>query len=105
MKADLTLIIEKQYFDQILSGAKTKEYRSLSDYYINRFCVFKGEQFVAMKPIKTICFAVGYAKDRLTAIVEVKGIFIDTFAKDNNQGFDEGYECFTVELGRVLQRN
>lgn len=105
MKADLTLIIEKQFFDQILSGAKKEEYRSLSDYYINRFCVFKGEVFTAMKPIKTICFAVGYAKDRLTAIVEVKGIFIDTFESVIPEGFNQGDQCFTIELGKVLKRN
>ena len=105
MKADLTLIIEKKFFDRILSGEKKEEYRSLSDYYINRFCVFKGEQFVDMKPIKTICFAVGYAKDRQTAIVAVNGIFIDTFENLIPAGFKKGDQCFTIELGKVLQRN
>jgi hypothetical protein len=103
MKADLTLIIEKQFFDQIITGQKLEEYRSLSDYYINRFCVFKGEQFVAMKPIKSICFAVGYAKDRETAIVAVKGIFIDTFENIIPEGFNKGDQCFTIELGKVLK--
>ncbi|WP_276359905.1 hypothetical protein [Daejeonella sp. H1SJ63] len=103
MKPDLTLIIERQFFDQIVAGTKTEEYRSLSDYYINRFCVFEGERFTAMKPIKVICFAVGYAKDRPLALVEVKGIFIDTFEDHIPEGFNKGDQCFTIELGKVLK--
>ncbi|WP_231489898.1 hypothetical protein [Pedobacter sp. Leaf170] len=105
MQEPLTLIIEKQFFDEIIAGKKTEEYRSLSEYYISRFCMFKGEEFTGMKPIKSIRLAVGYAKDRKWAIIEVKGIFIDTFENVIPEGFKKGDECFTIELGKVLKQN
>lgn len=33
----LTLPIKKQWFDMIVSGVKTQEYRKISDYYKKRF--------------------------------------------------------------------
>lgn len=103
MKPDLTLIIERQFFDQILAGTKTEEYRSVSDFYISRFCIIENDELVGMKPIKHIKLAVGYAKDRKWAIVEVKGIFIDTFEIYIPEGFEKGDRCFTIELGKVLE--
>lgn len=105
MLQPITLIITQEYFDQILSGQKVEEYRSLSEYYISRFCEFKGEQFTGMKPIRSMRFAVGYSKTRKWAEIEVKGIFIDTFVDNIPEGFNNGDECFTIELGKVLNKN
>lgn len=109
MKDVLTLIIEQKYFDLIMSGEKKEEYRSFTDYYINRFCEFAiedGEEvFTGMKPIKHIKLAVGYRKDRKWAIIEVKGLFLDTFNDYLPEGFEKGAQAFTIELGNVAKTN
>ncbi|MHB1178670.1 MAG: hypothetical protein ACYCZO_10105 [Daejeonella sp.] len=101
----LTLTIDQVNFNEIIAGTKKEEYRSLSDFYISRFCIVKNGNVVGVKPIKAVRLAVGYARDRKWAIIEIKGIFIDTFEKGNKQGFDEGFECFTLELGNILEKN
>lgn len=105
MLKPITLIIEKQFFDQIIAGTKKEEYRSVSEYYISRFCDFKNDEFVGVKPYKSIILAVGYSKTRKWAEVEVKGIFLDTFENMIPEGFKKGDECFTIELGRIMKRN
>lgn len=93
----------------IMSGQKKEEYRSVTDYYINRFCTFATkngeEECTGFKPIKFIKFAVGYRKDRKWAIVEVKGLFLDTFEKFLPEGFEKGAEAFTLELGKIVKTN
>lgn len=103
MLKPLTLIIVQSEFDQIISGKKKEEYRSLSEFYISRFCNFKGDEFIGMKDFKSIILAVGYSKTRRWAEIEVKGIFIDTFIDTIPDGFKKGDECFTIELGKVLK--
>ena len=105
MLKPITLIITQEFFNQIISGEKKEEYRSLSEYYISRFCNFKGDEFIGMKDYKSIILAVGYSKTRKWAQIEVKGIFIDTFETIIPEGFKKGDECFTIELGRVLKQN
>lgn len=109
MKDVLTLIIDQTNFNEVMSGQKKEEYRSLSEYYINRFCNFhiveSKEEFKGIKPIKFIKLAVGYSKARKWAIFEVKGIFIDKFENFIPEGFAKGDECFTIELGKVMKHN
>jgi hypothetical protein len=59
-KNTLFLIIKKKYFDQILSGEKTCEYREFKDYYIKKF---------TNKKYDNIVLQVGYSKksERLKA--------------------------------------
>lgn len=100
------LIIKEQYFNEILAGTKKEEYRSLSDHYFKMFWN-KGKDGVydQKKKIDKIILAVGYRKDRKTALVEVKGIFIDRFIDFIPAGMNKGDECFTIELGKVLETN
>ena len=105
MLKPITLIIVQSEFDQIIAGTKKEEYRSLSEYYISRFCNFKGDEFIGMKDFKSIILAVGYSKARKWAEIEVKGIFIDRFENFIPEGFKKGDECFTIELGKVLRQN
>ena len=36
MKDTLTLVVSKEWFDMIVSGEKTEEYRAIKSYWINR---------------------------------------------------------------------
>jgi hypothetical protein len=60
---ELKLIIKRKYFDMILSGKKTEEYREIKKYYINKF---------VNKTYDKIILQAGYSKtaDRLIANIE-----------------------------------
>lgn len=96
------LIIKEEYFNDILSGTKKEEYRSLSDHYFKMFCE-KGKDGVyeKVKPIKEILLAVGYRKNRKTALVEVRDLYICQFINDIPEGFQKSDECFVIEIGKV----
>ena len=36
---EIHLALKKEWWDKILSGEKTKEYRSITPYYIEKFCL------------------------------------------------------------------
>lgn len=130
----LYLPIKQVYFDQIIEGAKKTEYRQIcgyplasrylikedspNHYKLNPDCTEPSKQYdwrdynggnypFLPKPFKKLYMAVGYAKDRDTATVEITGI---TFRpeqimndKDGNPAF-----CFWVmeiHLGRILEVN
>jgi|GEM_PF-1257102 hypothetical protein len=100
------LIINEENFSDIMSGKKKEEYRSLSEHYFKMFWN-KNKQGIydEKKKIDKIILAVGYRKDRKVAVVEVKGIFIDKFLNFIPEGMQKGDECFTIELGEVLETN
>lgn len=100
------LIINEENFNEILEGKKKEEYRSLSDHYFKMFMIkAKDGVYDTKKKISKITLAVGYRKDRKTALVEVKGIYIDRFEDFVPEGLNKGDECFTIELGKVLEKN
>lgn len=100
------LIINEENFNEIIEGKKKEEYRSLSDHYFKMFMnKAKDGVYEGKKKITKIILAVGYRKDRKTALVEVKGIFIDRFEDFIPEGLNKGDECFTIELGKVLEKN
>ena len=94
----LYLPIKQVYFDQIIAGTKDKEYREIKEgitanrymrreasgeYTLNPECTEPGKKyhvddynngkfpFLPKRSIKYLYLAVGYAKERDTAIVEV----------------------------------
>jgi len=100
------LIINEENFNEILEGKKKEEYRSLSEHYFRMFMIkAKDGVYDKKKKINKIILAVGYRKDRKTALIEVKGIFIDRFENFVPEGLQKGDECFTIELGKVLETN
>lgn len=100
------LIIKEVHFNDILSGNKPEEYRSLSDHYFKMFFdKNKDGEYEFRKPIDKIILAVGYHKTRKTALIELKDIYIVEFQHEIPEGFEKGDECFVLELGKVLERN
>ena len=94
----LYLPIKQIYFDEIIAGTKTAEYREVKDTTATRYlqtdkqgyliadpdvpgsedCAYiddynNGRFPYLVKPYKYLSLAVGYAKERDTAIVEVTG--------------------------------
>lgn len=96
------LIIDTQNFNEILSGVKKEEYRSLSEFYARIFMNKTGAEYLDFKPIKAVWFALGYATNRKMMKVEVKAINIDRFINFIPEGFKKGDETFTLDLGEIL---
>lgn len=87
----LTLNIKDMFFQEILSGEKTIEFREIKQTTINKYTYIDqadGKRY--LRPYDVIRFYVGYNKDRDSALVEVTDIT-----------YSEG----TVEyhLGRILE--
>lgn len=75
----LNLIIKQEFFDQIVNGTKTKEYREVKPTTIKKLLQLDCEGYEIedskgnAQPIKydAVQLYVGYRKDRDTALVEV----------------------------------
>jgi hypothetical protein len=102
---ELILIIDTQNFNEILDGSKKEDYRELSDFYAKKLMVKKDGEYVGFKPIDKVCFALGYVSTRKLMTVEVKSINIDRFLNFIPEGFQRGDEVFTIELGKIIDKN
>lgn len=61
----LHLTLKKQWFDMILSGAKTEEYREIKPYWTKR---------LLGKSYDNVCFRNGYASNAPQFTIELKSI-------------------------------
>jgi len=85
MKKVLHLNLYRKYFDQILKGEKTTEYREVTPYWSKRL---EGRHY------DVIQFRNGYAKVAPTMTVEFKGMGIVTFQTTST---------YAIELGKILE--
>ena len=81
MKKVLHLNLYRKYFDQILKGEKTTEYRDITPYWSKRL---EGRHYDVIK------FRNGYRKDAPEMVVEYKGMYIS----DSE---------FAIILGNILE--
>jgi len=87
----LTLIIEKKYFEQIVKGEKTEEYRELKQTTLNKYTyVDEADGKRYLKRFDALRLYVGYHSDRDSAVVQV----LDT-------SYDGGIVIY--HLGKVLE--
>ena len=87
----LTLILEKVYFESIITGQKTEEYRALKQTTLNKYTYIDeadGKRY--LKRFDAIRFYVGYHSNRDSAVVQV----LDTTYNDG---------MITFFLGKVLE--
>ena len=68
----LTLPINKKWYDMILSGEKTEEYREIKPYYTSRFEKLFGVDAFAFCREEKIRFRNGYSKQSPSFIASVK---------------------------------
>lgn len=99
------LTLKKKWFDMILSGEKTEEYRELKDYWNSRLnrlypTAFSGETF--HPNVEAIHFFNGqcFSKKYPNFIIEFKSAEITTGNPDWGAVQNEKYHV--IRLGRVL---
>ncbi len=113
----LTLTLKKCWFDMILSGEKTDEYREIKWYWIKRLVtethlqdfrtakhineVKDNNQNEFFKQIDYIRFRNGYSKTAPEMIIEFKGITIDYGVP--KWGAEIGELYFVISLGKILK--
>ncbi len=93
----LNLTLKKKWYDMILSGEKTEEYREIKDYWKCRLMIWPSSNF---KHFDTIKFTNGYARNAPSFMIECKGIKIGTAKplwSDNWQG-----DVFIISLGKII---
>ncbi len=112
MKNVLYLNLRKKWFDMILSGEKTEEYREIKDYWMTRLIdsvqrLIKQEhfgdvpaKFIAFKEFDIIEFRNGYSKNAPRFQIECKGIEIG----QTKYGWSDGWagDVFVIKLGKII---
>lgn len=118
----LTLIIKQQYFDKILAGKKVQEFREIRHNNFKKYCEIDAEGYALFDEEKgvfvprkydAIRFFVGYAKDRDSALIEVKDANIRVyFDEETNEPLvyeannEEWYVTDIVyDLGAIIEKN
>ena len=130
----LYLPIKRVYFDEIVSGVKGCEFREIkegltankyllrkedkSGYILNPECTKKGKEYFIddynggkfpflPRRYKYLYLAVGYAKDRDTALVEVKDISFeaDMIRADRSGKPKYAFWGIVYHLGKVVELN
>ena len=114
----LNLIIKQYWFDKILSGEKTQEFREVKPTTIKKLLELdedgfeKEDENMNAIPIKydAIRFFVGYAKDRDSMLVEVKEAYCEMFVDENGEliiyrANDQDWiaEQVVYNLGKILE--
>lgn len=115
----LTLIIKQKYFDEILAGTKTQEFREIRPSSQSKYCELDEEGFCKEadgifipRKYDAIRFYVGYNKNRASALVEVKDANIELFVDENDEfivqmqgGVEYLMAQVVYDLGKVLEKN
>ena len=122
----LNLIIKQVYFDQIIKGEKTQEFREVKPTTIKKLLQLDEEgleiedKYGNSLPIEydALRLYVGYNKDRDTCLVEVKDAYCEIFLDDNDEPITYEYgtdkdgnplewvaEQVVFNLGKVLEIN
>lgn len=99
----LTLILDKENFELIKSGKKKEDYRADSDFYARKLCNIKGNDLVSLKKFDLVKFSLGYTNKNI--MLQCKGVFFDIFENYIPEGFLKGDQCYTIELGDIVEIN
>lgn len=91
----LNLTLKKKWFDMILSGEKTEEYREIKSYWISR--LMTGNDF---KDIEYIRFTNGYSKDAPTFLIYCK--HIEMAEGRPEWGAEPNTKYFVLKLGCII---
>lgn len=103
---ELYLILKKEFFNQILSGEKKEEYRTFSDFYIQKLCVVDKENFITdTKKFETVRFQLGYSKNAPQIVVECKNVLIDVDPEvKEDEDLTSENSNFVIILGDILEK-
>lgn len=96
----LHLTLKKKWFEMILSGEKTEEYREIKDYWKNRFLIIDAPFVHSFKKFDKIKFTNGYSKNAASFIIECSAI---DYGKGKEEwGAEKGKDYFVIKLGKIL---
>ncbi len=95
-KKILYLTLKKEYFDKILCGKKTNEFREYKPFWIKRLMNSDG----SFKYYDWIHFKNGYHKNAPAMLVEFKSIKI---IKEKINWFSS-QKYFEIELGKIVEK-
>ena len=112
----LTLIIKQCYFDEIIKGTKKKEFREVKPTTVKRLLQLDKDGYEVEDengnaiPIQydALHFYVGYAKNRASALVEVKSAYCEIITDEKGEpiiyehGMDKNGEPLTWVVERVV---
>lgn len=113
----LQLTLKKQWFDLILSGEKTEEYREIKGYWVKRLlcqigqtCQFFDENYKYknsgiditnyFQHYDAIEFTNGYGNHMPKMLIECKGI---TIGRGNPEWGAPDTDVFILKLGKILE--
>jgi len=104
---DLVMTLKKKWFDMILSGVKTEEYREIKPYWEKRFINYFGKHYDFSKEtpaliwntkLKDIIFKNGYAKDAPQFNAECT--ISEGYGKEE-WGAEKGCKYYILKIHRV----
>lgn len=112
----LTLIIKQCYFDEIIKGTKKQEFREVKPTTIKRLLQLDSDGYEVEDengnaiPIRydALLLYVGYAKNRASALVEIKSAYCEIITDENGEpiiyehGIDENGEPLVWVAERVV---
>lgn len=102
---ELSLVLKRTHFVDILKGIEKTEYRSFNDFYIKRLCVIGENGSVEeVKQFETVRLCMGYSKNRPELVLECKGVFIETDPDDESEELSEANAEFAIDLGKILEQ-
>ena len=103
----LKLTLTKEWFDLILEGKKTFEYREYKKHWIQRLQTKNKETgfYGGTRNYKYIEFTNGYGNHRPWMLIEFIGVSIMKgvdIKPDNNEGIDPKKDYFVIGLGELI---
>lgn len=113
----IDLIIKGEYFDQIMAGTKTEEFREIRPSNVKKYCDYNPEIPWEENPYTprhydAIRFYVGYNKDRKSALIEIVKAEFEYPVDDDDLlivAEEKGVQyvlCDVVyTLGKVIEKN
>jgi hypothetical protein len=98
----LKMTLNKEFFDQILSGEKIEEYRDFTPFWESRL-LEKDTKEIVFKEYDAIEFKNGYGAKVPTMLVEWKGtdLVLHDDAPDASEEPEDFY--FIIDLGKILE--
>lgn len=101
---ELYLILTKKWFLEILKGFKKEEYRSFTEYYVDRLGEFdKDGELIDTCKYETIKFQLGYRKNAPQMIIECKDVLIEVDEGVEDELNDQNSN-FVIVLGEILEK-
>ena len=96
----LHLNLKKKWFDMILSGEKTEEYRDITEYWKKRLTKHWEHPIYERKSYDTITFSNGYSKNRRQFVIKYHQLRV---GKGKHEwGADYGIDYFKLYLGKII---